>query len=38
MMEAFGEAYFIITVLFIGLLPLGLLIARHAPGKYAAIE
>jgi len=38
MMEAFGDAYFFITVLFIGMLPLGLLIARHAPGKYAVIE
>jgi len=38
MMESFGDAYFFITVLFIGLLPLGLLIARHAPGKYEAIE
>jgi hypothetical protein len=37
-MEAFCDAYFFITVLFIGLLPLGLLIARHAPGKYEAIE
>jgi DHA2 family multidrug resistance protein len=37
-MEAFGDAYFFIALLFIGLLPLGLLIARHAPGRYSAIE
>ena len=37
-MEAFSDAYFFIALLFLGLLPFGLLLARHAPGKYAPIE
>ena len=37
-MEAFGDAYFLIALLFVGLLPLGLLIARHAPGKHSMPE
>lgn len=38
MAESFSDAYAIMAVLFIALLPLGLAIQRHAPGKYSAIE
>jgi DHA2 family multidrug resistance protein len=38
MAEAFSDAYAFIGVLFILMLPLGFMIARHAPGKYAALE
>jgi DHA2 family multidrug resistance protein len=37
-MEAFSDAYAMIGVLFLLMLPLGFMVARHAPGKYAAIE
>ena len=36
--EAFSDAYALIAVLFLAMLPLGFMIARHAPGKYAPIE
>jgi DHA2 family multidrug resistance protein len=36
--EAFSDAYALIGVLFLLMLPLGFMIARHAPGKYAAIK
>jgi len=36
--EAFSDAYAFIGVLFVVMLPLGFMIARHAPGKYTAIE
>jgi len=36
--EAFSDAYAFIGVLFVVMLPLGFMIARHAPGKYSAIE
>jgi DHA2 family multidrug resistance protein len=38
MAEAFSDAYAFVGVLFLLMLPLGFTIARHAPGKYAAIE
>lgn len=38
MAEAFSDAYAFIGVLFILMLPLGFMIARHAPGKYTSIE
>jgi DHA2 family multidrug resistance protein len=38
MVEAFSDAYALIAVLFVLMLPLGLMIARHAPGKHAPIE
>jgi DHA2 family multidrug resistance protein len=37
-LEAFSDAYALIGVLFILMLPLGFMIARHAPGKHAPIE
>ena len=37
-MEAFSDAYAFLALLFILMLPLGFMIARHAPGKYAPIE
>jgi len=36
--EAFSDAYAFIGVLFLLMLPLGFMIARHAPGKNAVIE
>jgi DHA2 family multidrug resistance protein len=38
MTEAFSDAYSLIAVLFMAMLPLAFMIARHAPGKYAPIE
>jgi len=37
-MEAFSDAYLVIAILFVAMLPLGLSISRYAPGKYAPIE
>jgi len=37
-LEAFSDAYSFIGVLFLLMLPLGLMLARHAPGRFAAIE
>ncbi len=37
-MEAFNDIYALVCVIFIAMLPLGMLIARHAPGKYTPIE
>jgi DHA2 family multidrug resistance protein len=37
-MEAFNDIYGMLAVIFVAMLPLGMLIARHAPGKYAPIE
>jgi hypothetical protein len=37
-LEAFSDAYALIAVLFMLMLPLGFMIARHAPGKFDAIE
>jgi DHA2 family multidrug resistance protein len=37
-MEAFSDAYALIAVLFVVMLPLGFMIARHAPGRFSAIE
>ncbi|MCP4039444.1 MAG: DHA2 family efflux MFS transporter permease subunit [bacterium] len=37
-MEAFNDIYVMVAVLFALMLPLGFMIARHAPGKYAPIE
>lgn len=37
-MEAFYDAYFFIGAAFLICLPLGFLLARHAPGKYEPIE
>ena len=37
-MEAFSDAYAGIAILFVAMLPLAFLIARHAPGKYTPIE
>jgi DHA2 family multidrug resistance protein len=36
--EAFSDAYALIALLFVVMLPLGLMIARHAPGKHAPIQ
>jgi len=38
MAEAFSDAYALIALLFVVMLPLGFMIARHAPGKLAPIE
>jgi len=38
MAESFSDAYALMALLFILMLPLGLSIARHAPGRFAAIE
>jgi DHA2 family multidrug resistance protein len=38
MVEAFSDAYALIALLFAVMLPLGFIIARHAPGKRAPIE
>ena len=37
-LEAFGDAYFLIAVLFVAMVPLALRLARHAPGRFAPIE
>ena len=37
-MEAFNDIYYIVAVLFIAMLPCGMMLARHAPGKFAPIE
>jgi DHA2 family multidrug resistance protein len=37
-MEAFNDLYIFVALIFIAMLPLGMAIARHAPGKYAPIE
>jgi hypothetical protein len=36
--EAFSDAYAFIGLLFLLMLPLGFMIARHAPGKLRAID
>lgn len=37
-MEAFNDIYGMLAVIFVLMLPLGMMIVRHAPGKYAPIE
>ncbi len=37
-MEAFNDIYYIVALIFIGMLPCAMMLARHAPGKYAPIE
>ncbi|MCP5044876.1 MAG: DHA2 family efflux MFS transporter permease subunit [bacterium] len=37
-MEAFNDIYVMVALIFIAMIPLGMTIARHAPGKYAPIE
>jgi DHA2 family multidrug resistance protein len=37
-MEAFYDAFYFIAIVFVLMIPLGFLVARHAPGKYAPIE
>jgi len=36
--EAFSDIYVLVACIFILMLPAGMMIARHAPGKYAPIE
>lgn len=37
-MEAFYDTFYFIAIVFVLMLPLGFMVARHAPGKYAPIE
>jgi DHA2 family multidrug resistance protein len=36
--EAFSDIYVVVALIFILMLPAGMMIARHAPGKYTPIE
>ena len=37
-MEAFSDAYSMIAVLFVAMLPIAAALARHAPGRFAPVK
>jgi hypothetical protein len=36
--EAFSDAYGLIALLFVAMVPLAISLARHAPGRFAPVE